>query len=140
MRSPASLFEDSMVMFCFLPTVEMNPRMLWACQPVASISSARLAPFARRINSRIFAPLLSPRGVLASLRALFGPAFFGFALFFVGFPSRAGFVCFLGLAALAAFLPLGAPFFGLAPFFEVAFSGVTGAPCSATLAAVLASV
>jgi len=37
-------------------------------------------------------------------------------------------------AGLALFLALGAPFFGLAPFFEPPFSGATGAPCSATAA------
>ena len=38
---------------------------------------------------------------------------------------------------LAVFWPLGAPFFGLAPFFEDALSGATVALCSATVAAVL---
>ena len=48
--------------------------------------------------------------------------------------------CFLGaaLACLVAFfaplLALGALFFWLAAFFEVAFSGATCAPCSATAA------
>ena len=48
-----------------------------------------------------------------------------------------GFGGFLGLAPLAVFWPLGAPFFWLAPFFEGAFSGATCAPCSATVAAVV---
>jgi hypothetical protein len=30
---------------------------------------------------------------------------------------------------------LGAPFFGLAPFFEEGFTGATFAPCAATAAA-----
>jgi hypothetical protein len=47
------------------------------------------------------------------------PSFFGAAL---AFPP------------LAAFWPLGALFFGLAPLFEEVFSGATGAPCSATAA------
>jgi hypothetical protein len=34
----------------------------------------------------------------------------------------------------AFFWPLGAPFFGLASFFEEAFSGATWAPCAATAA------
>jgi hypothetical protein len=75
-------------------------------QSVAFWISARLAPFGRPINSRIFAPLLSARGVPASL---------------VG-------------AGLAAFLLALAPFFGVAPFFEEDFSGAAGAPCSATVA------
>ena len=55
----------------FLAAVEMKPLTLWACQSVAFIISASVAPFARPIISRIFAPLLSARGVLASLRAGF---------------------------------------------------------------------
>lgn len=39
-----------------------------------------------------------------------------------------------GVAALAPCLALGALSFGLASFFEVAFSGATGAPGSATVA------
>jgi hypothetical protein len=45
---------------------------------------------------------------------------------------------FFGAAAgalpLAAFWPLGAPFFGLASVFEEAFPGATVEPCSATAA------
>jgi hypothetical protein len=56
----------------------------------------------------------------------------GFALLAgLGFLLRRGF----GFPALGAFLPLGAPFFWVAPFFEEAFSGATCAPCSATAAA-----
>jgi len=62
-----------------------------------------LAPLGRLISARIFAPLPSARGVLASL-------------------GRAGLVAFLpalaaffALAPLAAFWPLGAPFFWVAP-------------------------
>ena len=40
----------------------------------------------------------------------------------------------LALPPLAAFWPLGAPFFWVAPFFERAFSGATGVLCSATVA------
>ncbi len=62
------------------------------------IISARVAPLGRRISARIFAPLLSARGVLASL-AWAGLAFVpALALFF-------------GLVDLAPFLALGAPFF-----------------------------
>ena len=41
---------------------------------------------------------------------------------------------FLGAAALALFWPLGAPFFGPAPFFEEGLSGATAAPCAVTAA------
>src|ERR1017187_9560148 len=82
----------------------MNPRTLWACQPVVFISSARLAPLVRLINSRTFAPLLSGRRVAASLvRAALG-AFLGLASFGAA-----------ALAFFAAFGPLGAAVFWLAP-------------------------
>ncbi len=65
--------------------------------------SVRLAPLGRPISARILAPLLSARDVLPSLLGAglvaFLPAFFA-------------------LAPLAAFWPLGAPFFGLVPLFE----------------------
>src|SRR5216684_1738353 len=66
-RSPASVFVDSILRPCFLAAVERKPRTLCACQAVVFIISARLAPLGRPISSRIFAPLLSARGVLASL-------------------------------------------------------------------------
>src|ERR1700675_4643461 len=66
-RSPASVFVDSILRPCFLAAVERKPRTLWACQSVAFWISARLAPLGRPISSRIFAPLLSARGVPASL-------------------------------------------------------------------------
>jgi hypothetical protein len=90
--------------------------------------SARVAPLARPIIARIFAPLLSARGALV---------FFAGA----GFPALAPFfgAAALVLPPLAAFWPLGAPCFWLAPFFEGAFSGATCAPISATSAVVLAS-
>src|SRR5579871_169743 len=107
-------------MRCFLAAVERKPRTLWACQSVAFMISASVAPFARPIISRIFAPLLSARGVLA---------------FFAVVGLLAFLAAFFGAAALADFLALGASFFWLAPFFEEAFSGATWAPCSATVAA-----
>jgi hypothetical protein len=60
---------------CFLAAVERKPRTLCACQSVAFWISARLVPLGRPIISRIIAPLLSARGVLASL-AWAGLAFF----------------------------------------------------------------
>src|ERR1700720_4322669 len=80
-----------------------------------------LAPLDCPISSRIFAPLLSERGVLAGLAFLTALASF----------FREAFA----LPPLAAFWPLGAPFFWVAPFFEEAFCGATCAPCSATVAA-----
>src|SRR5688572_7546621 len=118
-------------MRCFLATVEMKPRTLCACQ-VAFMISARVAPLARAIISRIFAPLLSARGALAFLVAA------GFAAFFAALASFFGAAAFV-LAPLAVFWPLGAPFFWVAPFFEGAFSGAPCEPCSATLAAVFVS-
>src|SRR5713226_8030446 len=102
----------------FLAAVEMKPRTLCACQSVAFMISARVAPLARPIMSMIFAPLLSGRGALASfVRA-------GLAAFLPALASFFGVVA-LVLATLAGFSPLGAPFFWLAPFFEVAVSGAT---------------
>src|SRR5215471_121726 len=128
MRSPASVLVDSILRPCFLAAVERNPRTLWACQFVAFMISARVAPCGRRISSRIFAPLLSGRGALASLAA-------NLAVFL---PVLASFFGATGcvLPPFAVFWPLGAPFFWLVPFFDDVVSGATGAPCSATVAAV----
>src|SRR5579862_1379575 len=119
---------------CFLAAVEMNPRTLCACQSVAFMISARVAPLGRWISARIFAPLLSARGALAFLAA-------GLAVFLPALSA------FLGAAALvlpvfpplAAVRPLGAPFFLVAAFFDGAVSGATCAVCAAT-AAVLSAV
>ena len=110
-----------------MAAVERKPRTLWACQAVVFMISARLAPFGRPISSRIFAPLLSAHGVLASL------AWAGLVAFLVAFASFFG--AEAGALTLAAFWLLGAPFFWVAPFFEEVFSGATCAPCSATVAA-----
>jgi hypothetical protein len=54
-RSPASFFVDSILKPCFFPAVEMNPRTLWVCQPVAFMISASVAPVEpARIGSRSF--------------------------------------------------------------------------------------
>src|SRR5208282_3896144 len=103
-------------MLCFLAAMEMKPLTLWACQSVAFMISASVAPLARAIISRIFAPLLSARGA-ADLRAARGLA--AFLLAFA--PALAAFFgaalalapCF---APLAVFLAVGAPFFWLAAF------------------------
>src|ERR1019366_8174783 len=65
-RSPSSFFADSILTSCFFPAVEMKPRTLCACHSVAFMISARVAPLARPISPRIFAPLLSGRGAVAS--------------------------------------------------------------------------
>src|SRR5215472_6613372 len=98
--------------------------MLWACQSVAFWISARVAPLGRPISSRIWWLLLSARGAPVLVWAGFFPAL------------AAGLRAALVWPPLAAFWPLGAPFFGLAPFFEEAFSSATWAPGSATVTAV----
>src|SRR5580698_10385011 len=120
-----------MLTLCFLAAVEMKPLTLWACQSVAFMISARVAPLARAIMSRIFAPLLSARGAVA-LRS-------GLAAFFAALATFFG-AAALALAPLAVSWPLGAPFFCVAAFFGDAFSGATGAPSSATAAAWVVSV
>src|SRR5580692_402393 len=102
----------------------MKPRTLCACQSVAFMISASVAPLARAIMSRIFAPLLSARGAVAFLLS-FAPALAAF----LGVAALALAPC---LAPLAVFLALGAPFFWLAAFLAGAFSGATCAPCAAT--------
>src|SRR3990172_2734407 len=52
----------------------MNPRTLWACQPVAAIKSLSAAPSGLRSSSRIAAFLLTSRASLATVglsRAVF---------------------------------------------------------------------
>src|SRR5688572_13674565 len=94
--------------------------------------SVRVAPLARAIIARIFAPLLSAWGVLAFLA---GAGLAAFLPALAPFFGAAGLV----LAPLAAFWPLGARFFWVAPFFGDALSGASCAPRSATLAAVVVS-
>src|ERR1035437_8804726 len=106
----------------------MKPRMLCFCQSVALAISAIVAPLGRRRRSRTMAFFENSRGTLDS---------FTLAAFLLMTFSLA---CFFGatLACLTEFfaplLALGAFFFWLAAFFEAAFSGATGAPCSATAA------
>jgi hypothetical protein len=107
MQVPSSRFSDFTVSPIFFPSVPlMKPLTLWACQDAASMISARVAPLARRSNSKIVE-------VLLPLRA---PSDFDFAAFgalpavlpgraFLGFPTAAA----LGLAALAAFAAFDAP-------------------------------
>src|ERR1039457_2161794 len=128
-RSPASFLVDSTVRPIFLVRFPlMKPRIEWFCQSVALAISAIVAPLGRRRRSRMMFFFENSRGTLAS---------FTLATFLLATFSLA---CFFGaaLACLAAFfaplLALGAPFFWLAAFFEVAFSGAPCAPCSATAA------
>src|ERR1039457_4517099 len=103
----------------------MKPRTLWACHSVAFMISARVDPFARPIRPRIFAPLLSGRGVVASFARA------GLAAEFAAFLPAVvllALACFLVVALalpplvplppLAPCLALGAPFFWLTAFFR----------------------
>ena len=85
-------------MLCFLAAMEMKPLTLWACQSVAFMISARVAPLARAIMSRIFAPLLSARGAVA-LRSGGLAAFFAALAAFLAFGTLGGFLA-LGRALL----------------------------------------
>src|ERR1700675_3908463 len=75
-RSPASVFVDSILRPCFLAAVDRKPRIECFCQSVAFAISASVAPLGRPISARIFAPLLSTRGALASLAWAALAAFF----------------------------------------------------------------
>src|SRR6266446_3874994 len=86
----------------------MKPRTLWACQPVAFISSLAVAPPGRFSRSRIWAVLL---------------------------PSRAPDSF---LAGLAPFAPLGAFFAGLVFLADLALAGATWRAGFATLAFLVA--
>src|SRR5579872_2789345 len=96
----------------------MNPLTLWACQEVASMRSARLAPFALRRRSSTVAVLLPSRGPVASgalaaffpLGAFLAGVAFLVALAFAGAPLAA---CAPPLAFMSAFGFAGSAF-GLA--------------------------
>lgn len=125
-RSPASFLLDSTASPIFLVRVpETKPLIEWFCQPVALAISAIVAPPLRCSRSRTICFLLPSRGLLAV--AFFVAGFVAFLL--AGF-----FASFLAAGLLAVFLALGALCFLLAFLFEVAFSGATCAPGSATAA------
>src|ERR1039458_844412 len=107
----------------------MKPRMLCFCQSVALAISAMVAPLGRRRRVREVGFFENSRGTLASL-TLAAFLLAGLASFFAA-SFAAGAFLLVDLASLAAFLALGAPPFLLAPFFEAAVSGATGALCSA---------
>src|ERR1035438_2814851 len=98
----------------------MNPRTVCFCQPILSMISASVAPFFRWSMATTWAVLLPSRGALALACA-------GLAAFLLALASFFG-AAVLALPPLAFFWPLGPPFFGLAVFFEGAFSGATVAP------------
>ncbi len=101
--------------------------------------SASVAPLARAIISRIFAPLLSARGAAALGGRTWRPSCWPSRLPWLPSSARRPWLCPC-LAPLAVFLALGAPFFWLAAFLAGAFSGATCAPCAATAAALSALV
>src|ERR1700674_1236921 len=72
----------------FLPSVPlMKPRTLWACQEVAFMIAASVAPSGRFSRSRIFAALLpsrAPPAFLAPLGAFFAELAFLPGLLFLG--------------------------------------------------------
>ena|ERR1700722_5143793 len=86
-----------------------EPTHAVTCQSVAFWISARVAPLARAIMSRIFAPLLSARGAAAFL-LVFEPVLAAFIGTGVALPP------------FAVFFALGAPFFWLAAFMAAALS------------------
>ena len=115
-------------MLCFLPAVETNPRTLRACQSAAFMSRRGWRPWPARSSPGSSRP--------CSRRAACGPPSLGrvwrpFSPPRLFSSARRLWLC----QPLAAFWPLGAPFFLLAPFFEEAFFGATCAPWAATAAA-----
>src|SRR5579863_8291046 len=98
-----------MARLCFLDAVERNPRMLCGCHSVAFMSSCIVAPLVRAISSSTLAPLLPERGPES----------------FLALGSRLGLASFLGLEPLAGFRPLGAPFLGVACFFDRVLAGAS---------------
>jgi hypothetical protein len=95
-RWPAAFFEDSIFSPPLLPRILTNPRTVCRCQPVASIISSSVVPFARCIIASTSAFLLvrSDFGLRASLPA--GAGFFALLAFFARFAPLAS---FLGLAS-----------------------------------------
>src|SRR5580704_5130108 len=100
----------------------MKPRTVCFCQPILSMISASVAPFFRWSIATTWAVLLPSRAPSALGFVAFGAlAAFLASVLFLGLAVAPA----LGLRPLALFWLLGAPFFGLAVFFEEAFSGAT---------------
>src|SRR5882672_10743206 len=122
-RSPSSRRAESTVSPIFLPSAPlMNPRTLWACQPVAFMIWASVAPPFRWSRPRTSAFLLPSRAGagLAALAAGFRPLAglgAGFALAgLVGFPLAASLAFLAGFgAAVAAGLARAGVSAGLPP-------------------------
>src|SRR5579864_972102 len=95
-RSPAVFFEDSIFSPPLLPRRLTNPRTVCACQPVVSMTSASVTPFARFIIA-ITSAFLFVRSLA-----------FGADLARAGdFLPFAAFVAFAALFLLADFLAVG---------------------------------
>src|ERR1700694_785740 len=73
-RSPSPRFADSIFSSIFLRSVpERKPRTEWACQPVAFISSAKVAPLDLSRRAMTWALLLAwPRVAALALGRRFG--------------------------------------------------------------------
>ena len=84
--------------------------------------SGSVAPLGRLMSSMIWEPLLSLRGFVVLATA-------GLMAFLLSAVADVS-----GLRCLAAFFPVGAPFFELAPFFVAAFSVPLWAGCGASAA------
>ena len=103
----------------------MKPRTLWACQPVASMISLSVAPFAFPISSNTVDVLLPSRA--AAFFAVVGLRVFLAAL------SAFLVAAAVGLALFASFWPWGAFFFEVASLAEEAASGASWAACGPAL-------
>jgi len=97
--------------------------MLWGCQPVAFMRSARVAPVARRIRSRIFALLLPARPLTAlAARGLRELLFADLRVFFDAVRLGADFLVWSAVLLADARLGAGgAP----GPFGTAAFSAIS---------------
>jgi hypothetical protein len=82
-RSPSALLDDSIFSPPFLPRMLTKPRTVCACQPVAFMISANVAPLARFISAMTSAFLL-PRSVVGLAVLLARPAFFAGLAFLAG--------------------------------------------------------
>src|SRR6476620_3424149 len=97
-RSPSSRRTDSTVRPIFLPRAPlMNPRTECACQPVAFMISASVAPFLRWSRASTVAFLLPSRALAGLLVRL------GTALPTVVRPLLAGLAILVGLGLAASF-------------------------------------
>src|SRR2546422_8575150 len=116
-RSTSSRRTESTVSPIFLPSAPlMNPRTLWACQPVAFIIWVRVAPPLRWSRPRTVAFLLPSRAAAGLVPPL------------AGFPLAA--LAGLALAAVLAFLPCFAAALALLARFGAVVAASAGLPPS----------